>query len=151
MPMFSRFYSATEAEAAANIRRLFSSPADHTTFSSEDADQLAGILDGTTASTSRPRDDINQPLFHRSRPVQSVEQLLSASGFSVSQETVYRDKAVHYASSSEDELVWKTRSRTPSSDEPSPRKYRIPSSTSSVEVEASSISDGASDDGLLHA
>lgn len=149
MPKFSRFYSATEAEAAANVNRLFPQQSERAQFSSDDAENLAGVLNGTAVSTSRPRNDVNQPLFRPNPPAQSVEQLLNASGFSVSHETVHRDKLLHYKSSSVNPVEWKARSRTPSSDEPSPRKYRIPSPTLSAKAGASSTSDG-SDDGLAH-
>ncbi|KAF2633264.1 hypothetical protein BU25DRAFT_486409 [Macroventuria anomochaeta] len=151
MPKFSRFYSETEADATANISRLFPQQTDCAPqFSSDDAEQLDSILNGTTTSTSRPRNNANQPLFRPKLPVQFVEQVLNASVFSVSHETVHRDKAVRYASSSEDSVEWKIRSRSPSSEEASPRKYGISSPTLSFKAEASSTSDGSSDDGLAH-
>jgi hypothetical protein len=151
MLKFSRFYSATEAEAAAKVRRLFLLPTDHTPFSIDDAEQLAGILDGTTKFASRPRNDTNQPILRQTQSVQSVEQLLNVSGFSLSHEIVHRDKAVHSTSPSEDSVEWKIRSRTPSSDEPSPQKYRILSPALSVNVDALHTRYGISDSGLVHA
>ena len=151
MPKFSRFYSVTEAEAAANIRRLFPSPTYHTPFSSDDAEQLACILNSTRESASHPRNDTHQPILRQIQSVQSVEQLFNVSSFSVSHETVHRDKAVHYASFSEDSVEWKVRSRTPSLDEPSPQKHHIPPPALSGKVETLNTSGGALDDGLIHA
>ncbi|KAH6642602.1 hypothetical protein C7974DRAFT_447218 [Boeremia exigua] len=150
MPEFSQFYSATEAEAAANLRLLFTRETRAAPlFSSDDAEQLTNLLNGVTASTARPRNDANQPFFRTVPPVQSIEQLLNVSAFNVTQEEVHREKHLHYESTSEDSESWKLRSRTPSSDEPSPQKYQIPLPTSSVKIEASNTSNG-SDDELPH-
>lgn len=137
MPKYAQFYSATEAEATTNLPRLFPQQIDAPRFSSDDAAQLEGLINGTLTTFSRARNDVNQPLF-RPKQAQSIEELcLSASGFHITRETVYREKAVQYDSSSEDSTVdWKTRSRSQSSDEPSPHKRRVPVPTLSVKVTA---------------
>lgn len=142
MPRFSHFYSTTEEEAAASIIQLFPQGREAAAqFSKEDAEQLACLLDGTAVTTVRQRYDSNQPLFRTKPPVQSIEELLKASTFSVVEETIFREKPANCENSSDDSQEWKTRSRTPSSDEPSPQKYRLSSPTLSVKVEVSSVSD----------
>lgn len=147
MPRYARYYAATEAEAAAELPRLCPQQVDAPRFTSDNVQQLDGLLNGTLTTSSRPRNDTNQPLFRPKE--QSVEDLLSSvSGFSITNETVHRDKYVHHDSTSEESTEeWKTRSRTLSSDEPSPRRVRIATPTMSVMTAASS--DG-SDDDLAH-
>lgn len=147
MPRYSLFYSATEEEAATSFPELCLQQIDAPHFSSDDAEQLDGLINGTLTTSSRARNDVNQPLFRPKRQAQSVEELLflNSSGFSIVYETVHRDKVVHHDSTSEDSVgKWKTRSRTPSSDEPSPRKCCVPTPTLSVKAAASS--DGSDDD-----
>lgn len=149
MPGFSRFYSATEKEAAVCLLRFAprqSEDASH--FSNSNAEQLTQLLNGTTVSSPRPRNEFNQPPFRPKPQVQSVEQLLNASTFSIAHRTVYRDKTVRCESNYDDSHEWQTRSRTPSSDEPSPQKYCLPSPNPSVK--ASSVS-GGSEEGVVHA
>ncbi|KAF9701794.1 hypothetical protein EKO04_000145 [Ascochyta lentis] len=143
MPKFSRFYSATEAEALASISRLFPQSVERAPQSiNSDAEQLSNMINGNVDFSPRPRNDINQPIFECTPPVQPVEQLLKLSGFSISYDTIHRDKMVRYASSSEGSREWKTRSRTPSSDEP------FPSPSSSVKAETSGTSNGSPEDDL---
>jgi hypothetical protein len=143
MPRYARFYSATEAEAMANLPKLCPRQIDAPQFTSDDTDQLDGLLNGTLASSSRPRNDTNQPLF---RPKQSIEELLSNfSGFNIARETVHRDKFVYNDSASEHSAgEWKTRSRTPSLDRPLTRKDRI--NTPTLSMRATASSDGSDDD-----
>jgi len=148
MPGFSHFYSATEKEAAVCLLRFYSRQSENAShFSSSNADQLTQLLNGTTVSSPRPRNEFNQPPFRPKPRVQSVEQLLNASTFSVAHKTVHRDKTVRYESNSDDSQEWQMRSRTPSSDEPSPQKYCLPSPNPSVK--ASSVS-GGSEEGVAH-
>ncbi|KAJ8114229.1 hypothetical protein OPT61_g3850 [Boeremia exigua] len=145
MHRFSQFYSATEAEATAVLLQLFpQKPEAAPSFSSLHEEQLRSLLNGTRTSVPAPRKDVSQPLFRPKAPVQSVEQLLKASGFSVAHETVHRDKPVYHGSS-EDSQEWGFRSRTPSSDELSPRKYRTSSPTPRVTAEASEVNNGLVD------
>jgi hypothetical protein len=143
MPRYARYYSATEAEATTKLVQLCPSQVDAPRFTKDDADHLEGLLNGTLTTSLRSRNDTNQPLF---RPKHSVEGLLSGiSGFNIANETVNRDQFVHHDSTSEESAEeWKTRSRTPSSDEPSPRRVRIATPTLSVRAAASS--DGSDDD-----
>ena len=112
-------------------------------FTKDDAEHLEGLLNGTVTTSSRPRNDTNRLLF---RPKPAVEDLLSGiSGFSIANETTHRDKLVHHDSTSEESTEeWKTRSRTPSSDEPSLQRGRTATPTLSVRATASS--DGSDDD-----
>ncbi|KAF1926650.1 uncharacterized protein M421DRAFT_6913 [Didymella exigua CBS 183.55] len=146
MPKYARFYSATEAEAVKSFPRLCLRQTDAPCFSSDDAQKLAGLLDGTLTISSRPRNDINQPLFRPKPVIRSVEELVSnASGFIIARETVHRDKFVHHDNTSEESASeWKTRSRTPSSDERSPRTVRI--TTPSLSVRETASSDWSDDD-----
>lgn len=149
MPIFSYFYSATEEEAATRLRQHFPQPSEEAvSFSNRNAEQLELLLNGTTVSKPRPRNEFNQPLFHPKR-AKPIGQLFNACTFGVTHKNVYRDKLVPFGSTSDDPQEWQTRSRTPSSDEPSPQKYCLPSPTPSVKVEASSNSD-CSEDGLTH-
>ncbi|KAJ4402364.1 hypothetical protein N0V91_007229 [Didymella pomorum] len=143
MPRYARYYSATEAEAATTLSGLGSRRLDAPAFTKDDAEHLEGLLKGTVMTPSRPRNDTNRPLF---RLMPAVEDLLSGiSSFSIVSETVYRDNFVHHDSMSEESTgEWKTRSRTPSSDEPSPQRVRIAAPTLSVRATASS--DGSDDD-----
>lgn len=151
MPKYSRFYSATEAEALANVIRLFpKQTARAPLFGKDDAKQLSDILSGTIMTLPHSRADVNQPIFRRSQHLEPLEHLLDVSGFSVSRDTVHRRKDVRYTSSSEDSTEWQTRSRTPSSDDPTPLKS-VPSPPSSVKVETSSNSGDSLDDNLPHA
>lgn len=144
MPRFARFYSATEAEATISLRQLVSrQPKSASPFNSESAEQLTNLLNGTTASTSGSRNGNQQPLFLPTPAEHSVEELLNASTFSVTEEYVIRDKHVEHESSSDRSVEWMTRSRTPSSDEPSPRKHQIASPIPSLGTEVVDTSGGS--------
>lgn len=143
MPRFSKFYSATEEEAAVNVRQLVLQQLESASpFSGDDAEQLTNYLKGSAASTLRSRNDLNQPLFRPQSTTQSIGKLLNEPRFSINEQRVFRDNRVVYASSSEGSVDWKARSRTPSSDEPSPPEERPPSSPTSRGTEASTIDDG---------
>lgn len=151
MPRFSRFYSATEAEALANIRQLLPKTTEFAPqFSNNDEEQLIDLLRDKQVFPSKPRADINQPIFRPPSTAQVLQRLLDVSSFSVTHGTVHRNKNVRYASSSEDSLEWKMRSQTPSSDDPSSRRT-VPSPTLSLKVETSSISGDSLDHDLPHA
>ena len=137
MPRYARYYSATEAEATTKLSELSPRQSDAPRFTQDDAEYLEGLLNGTVMTPSRLRNDTNRPLF---LPKSAVEDVLSGiSGFSIANETVHRDKFVHHDSTSEESAEeWKTRSRTPSSDEPSPQRVRIATPTLSVRATASS-------------
>lgn len=147
MPQYERYYAATEAKAAAELFRLCPQQVGTQCFTSENARQLDGLFDGTLTASSRLRNDTNQPPF---RPEErSVEDHPSSvSSFSMTVETVHRDKFVHHDRTSEESTGdWKNRSGTPSPGEPSPRRVRIATPPMSVMTAASS--DG-SDDDLTH-
>ena len=146
MPRFSQFYSATEAEAAAAVRQLALQQSEGASPSGGDyTERLTNYLNGSPAFTLRSRNDVNQPIFRPRSTSQSVVKLLNEPRFNITEQRVIRDNRVVYASSSEGSVDWKARSRTPSSDEPSPPEKRPPSSTASPMTEASTI-----DDGLQH-
>lgn len=149
MPRYSRFYSPTETKAAISLPQLCPRHLGALHFSSNDAERLADLLNGTAASSSRPRNDVNQPLFRPRSGLKSVEELLAdVSGFSIAREIVQREKFVNHDSNYEESTEeWKIRSRTPSSDEPSPRKACVTSSALSVKATASS---DWSDDNVTH-
>lgn len=146
MPRFSQFYSATEPEAAAAVRQLALQQSEGASPSGGNhAERLTNYLNGSPAFTLRSRNDVNQPIFRPRSTSQSVVKLLNEPRFNITEQRVIRDNRVVYASSSEGSVDWKARSRTPSSDEPSPPKKQPPSSTASPTTEASTI-----DDGLQH-
>ncbi|KAF3041489.1 hypothetical protein E8E12_000803 [Didymella heteroderae] len=143
MPRYARFYSTTEAEATSSLPQLFYQQTDAPRFTSDDAEQLDGLLNGNLAGPSRPRNDTNQPLFC---PKKGVDELFSGvSGFRITNEIVHRDRFVHHDTTSEGSTEeWKIRSHTPSSDEPSPRRLRI--ATPTLSVRATTSSDGSDGD-----
>lgn len=143
MPRFSQFYSATEADAAAAVRQLVpQQPEGASPFGGDDAKRLTNCLSGSSAFTLRSRNDVNQPLFRPQITTQSIGKLLNEPKFSIKEQRVFRDNRVVYESSSEGSVDWKARSRTPSSDEPSPLEEGRRSSTTSPTTEASTIDDG---------
>lgn len=143
MPRYALYYSATEAGATTKLPHLCPRRLDASGFTRDDAEHLEGLLNGTLTTSSRSRKDTNQPLFCLK---QSIEDLLPGfSGFSIVTETVHRNKFIHHDSTSEESTEeWKTWSRTPSSDEPSPQRVRVAAPTLSVQGMASS--DGSDGD-----
>jgi hypothetical protein len=153
MPRFSRFYSATEADAFKYINQHLPRRTEGASqLKVGDTDLLFMILNGSIMSTSRSRSDVNQPLFRRpSSPVQPIEQLLSVSGFRISHGITYREKASYHMSSCEDSTEWNSRSHTLSSDETSTQKLVISLPTSRIATGASNSSNGSfSDHGSAH-
>lgn len=151
MPKFSHFYSSTEADAHSNIRQyLLQRAVGAPRFSTDDAELLTNIIDGTTVFTCRPREVVNHRLFCPPTPEQPVADLLGTAGFSMSQEIIHQDEVIRHASPSERPTEWKTRSHTPSSDDVSPYNNPVFPPTLSVKVEALSSDSDSLDNDLTH-
>jgi hypothetical protein len=146
MPGFSRFYTATEADALDYIRQhLPQKVQGPPQFNNSNAKRLSEIINGDVVFSTRSRNDVNQPLLSSTLPSRPVNQLLSRPSFSISHGTTYRSKDTNDGSSSDESTEWRFRSRTPSSDATSSGNTYLPLPALRVKAGVSKSSSAASD------